>query len=55
MSIMELLFFATCLAVYATMVPDITDRRLRLSVVRVSGDGGSFVERDGAAAMKPIV
>ncbi|GMH84626.1 hypothetical protein TrVE_jg5583 [Triparma verrucosa] len=51
MSIMELTFFATCLAVYATMIPDFGDRRLRLTVVKLS-DPEEFVEGE---AMKPIV
>ena len=36
MSVMELLFFATCLAIYATMIPDLATLRLRLSVVDVN-------------------
>jgi len=57
MSVMELLFFATCLAVYATMIPDFGNRRLKLTVVSVT-DGESYTERDiggEGTAMKPIV
>lgn len=50
MSVMELTFFATCLAVYATMIPDFGDRRLKLTVVKLSDE-----ELDEGEAMKPIV
>ena len=50
MSIMELLFFGTCLAVYATMIPDFSNRKLKLSVVKVNA---MVVEE--STSMKPIV
>ncbi|GMI13614.1 hypothetical protein TrLO_g8551 [Triparma laevis f. longispina] len=50
MSVMELTFFATCLVVYASMIPDFGDRRLRLTVVKLSDE-----ELDEGEAMKPIV
>mmetsp|Transcript_3531 Transcript_3531/g.7153 ORF Transcript_3531/g.7153 Transcript_3531/m.7153 type:complete len:255 (-) Transcript_3531:84-848(-) len=54
MSIMELLFFATCLAVYATMIPDFGNYRLRLCVVDVSKEE---VDKRGGEGeqMKPYV
>jgi len=50
MSVMELLFFATCLGVYGTMIPAFKAFRLRVSVVNVEE-----VAEGGSVAMKTIV